>query len=98
MYRIYLAALVMMLNGCSTIMLHKETSGSSSENFSSEYYVGTKFDAMLISIPFNCDKKTDACVLGLLWPVFGPLALIDLPFSMVADTVYLPFQYAKSSR
>lgn len=87
-----------MLNGCSTIMLHKEAPKPSSGNPLPKYYVGTKFDAELIMIPFNCDKKTDACVLGLLWPVLGPLALIDLPFSMVADTVYLPFQYAKSRR
>ena len=90
--------LIIFLNGCSTVLMHSSTPDSHPESTAQEYYAGTKFDATIISIPFSCDKKTDGCVLIMLWPFFAPLALIDLPFSVIADTAYLPYQYAKSRR
>jgi len=48
------------------------------------YYSGTKLDGSLILAPFLC-KETN-CEVILVWPIFGTVALIDLPLSLLADT------------
>ena len=63
---------------------------SSSSNV---YYVGTKIDASIIATPLYCSKANEACEFTKGFPLRWPLALIDLPLSLIADTIYFPFQY-----
>ena len=62
-------------------------------------YSGTWFDAhYLISGPFTCHGE-DCWAARLFYPISLTLGLIDLPLSLVADTVLLPYTYnIKSSR
>jgi uncharacterized protein YceK len=48
-------------------------------------YRGTVFDAACMAAPFSGDSQTA----GLL-----PMGIIDLPFSLVADTIIFPFDLA----
>ena len=60
---------------------------------SNVYYAGTKIDASVIATPIYCSKANEACEFTKGFPFIWPLALIDLPLSVLADTIYFPFQY-----
>ncbi|MET1077284.1 MAG: YceK/YidQ family lipoprotein [Pseudomonas sp.] len=69
-----------LLSGCSTVA---ETFSDPPRCPGRLAYCGTQVDALLISAATD----QDAGVLRALWPI----ALIDLPFSLVADTLILPY-------
>lgn len=52
-------------------------------------YCGTRTDALYIAAMFAKNA-------GIL-RAFGPIALVDLPFSFIADTVLLPYTVYKSA-
>ena len=98
--RIILSILITSLLGCSSIGLtfsddatqhgkYFYVGGQSSYcvTYHGEFYAGVKEDAAAIN---NCFKEQG----GLLWEVscwliFMPI--IDLPFSLVADTIFIPY-------
>lgn len=75
-----LAASIGLLSGCSTFA---ETFSENPHCPGSLVYCGTRVDAYLISVATD----EDAGILRAFWPI----ALIDLPFSVVADTLILPY-------
>jgi uncharacterized protein YceK len=70
-------------SGCGTILMRTDH-----DDVMSPLYLGTRFDGGFVAFspttPFNDDKEDDR-VIGMF-----PLALIDLPLSLVADTLLLP--------
>ena len=52
-------------------------------------YLGTVWDANLIAAPFSAGGSEN-------WGAF-PIGLIDLPFSLAADTIFLPFDIVGTS-
>ncbi len=79
MRRIAAAAALVLLGGCSTM----------AETFDDSARCGPR--------PY-CGSATDIEVISALgqenagvFQVLAPLALIDLPFSVVADTLFLPY-------
>ncbi|MEK1941066.1 MAG: YceK/YidQ family lipoprotein [Pseudomonas sp.] len=79
MRRIAAAAALVLLSGCSTM----------AETFDDSARCGPR--------PY-CGSATDIEVISALgeenagvFQVLAPLALIDLPFSVVADTLFLPY-------
>jgi uncharacterized protein YceK len=62
-------------------------------------YAGTRFDAMAIAAPFDGPSSSDP----RSWPdpifwVFYPLFIVDLPLSMVMDTLLLPYTISHHSK
>ncbi len=72
--------MALLISGCSTF---SETFDTRSHCGSSLVYCGTRTDAMLIAAAG--DESA-----GIL-RAFVPLAMMDLPFSFVADTLLLPY-------
>ena len=81
-----LAASLALLTGCSTFA---ETFSETPHCPGSLVYCGTRVDAYLISVATD----EDAGILRAFWPI----ALIDLPFSVVADTLILPYTLYQDS-
>lgn len=75
-----LAAAMGLLTGCSTF---DATFGEQSYCPESPVYCGTRVDALLLAAATD----ESAGVLRVLWPI----ALLDLPFSAIADTLLLPY-------
>lgn len=81
MYKLLLSvSLIFLVSGCATSL------GLISKTDKAMPYFGTKFDSHLVANPHELSAKSPV----LLW-IGYPLALIDLPFSMVADTLVLPY-------
>ena len=95
MKTIYIALIIFLISGCSSLALNRDAI-KNEPDAKITYYAGTKFDTEIITIPFGCNKETDGCILVLIWPILGPFALIDLPLSIIADTILLPSQYFKN--
>ena len=80
------ALLVVLLSGCMTI---------ASREGPSDYgpvYSGTVFDLKFITYPvFAAMGKADPDLFNMqYYPMFVGIFLLDLPFSLVADTLLLP--------
>jgi uncharacterized protein YceK len=92
MIRMMMVFLILLMSGCATLIV-KSTTASPRE----KYYMGTKVDASILAQPFHCSKETDVCEAVKTWPYLWPLALVDLPLSMVLDTMCFPFEYQKQA-
>lgn len=81
------AALLLAQSGCATYSAHNPDQERYDVVQYPGYYAGVKIDTQLILFPFICEDAS--CQAALLWPIFGSLALLDLPLSLVADTSML---------
>ncbi len=72
--------LILILSGCATMT---ETFEDRSHCGVSRVYCGTRVDAMVIAAATD----ESAGVIRAFWPI----ALVDLPLSLVADTLLLPY-------
>jgi uncharacterized protein YceK len=81
------AALLFIQSGCATYSAHNPDLERYDVVQYPGYYAGVKIDTQLILFPFICENAN--CQAALLWPIFGSLALLDLPLSLVADTSML---------
>jgi uncharacterized protein YceK len=80
---IVLLVLVPFVNGCASAMSRAYRQES---HDIPRYYPGVWLDGMTISTPFRHDENSGVPVrVG-----FACLALVDLPFSVVFDTILLP--------
>lgn len=77
---------VLLTTGCATL---SETFEERSHCGSSRMYCGTRVDAMMIAAATH--EST-----GVL-KVFWPIAIVDMPLSIVADTLLLPYTAFKGS-
>jgi uncharacterized protein YceK len=77
---------MLLISGCATL---SETFEERSHCGNSRIYCGTRVDAIMIAMATD----EGAGVLRAFWPI----ALIDLPFSIVADTLLLPYTMYKGS-
>ena len=84
--KITIILLFFMCVGCSTLI-------SNAMSSSNTYYSGTKLDISIIAAPVDCSNSGDVCEFTKGFPFIWPLALIDLPLCIAADTLYFPFQY-----
>ena len=69
-----------LLCGCATSL------GLFSKGDKAKPYFGTQFDSHILANPQELSAKSPI----LLW-IGYPAALLDLPLSMVADTIVLPY-------
>ena len=62
----------------------------------SSVYIGVRTDASILSSPFDkgC-RESSECGMNI---ALSPFALIDLPFSLVVDTLLLPYTIPKSMK
>jgi uncharacterized protein YceK len=84
-YSVVFAAALMVLGGCATA---STLTGKNEQ----KVYGGTRLDATLISEGFSSDSPA-AKTAGIERPILaceGLCGLVDLPLSVVADTVVLP--------
>lgn len=73
-------AAMLLTSGCATLT---ETFEERSHCGNTRVYCGTRVDALMISMATD----ESAGVLRAFWP----LAIMDLPLSLVADTLLLPY-------
>ena len=90
-----------LLTGCASLLTTvggaelQVDKGSVLEVKKSKVYAGTKVDAFLLGRPFvDGVKGEDGGAFLLLYPFI----LIDLPLSMVMDTLLLPYTLSTSPR
>jgi uncharacterized protein YceK len=76
--------LVLTGSGCGTMVSHFGVCGSTP---APGVYRGTVFDGACIAAPFSHDHDSQS--FGIL-----PLGVVDLPFSLAADTIIFPFDLA----
>lgn len=74
----------LLLSACSTM---SETFADRPHCGPSLVYCGTRFDIFIVAAAFS--RNTN------IYTALGPFAAIDLPFSLVADTVLLPYTISK---
>jgi uncharacterized protein YceK len=90
--------LIGLLSGCASVhqtFISKEKDNDSTHGpygYKSKVYAGTKTDASIVSI----------CFAGTGWGFitcpFALLAAIDMPFSIVGDTLFLPYTLTGKQR
>jgi uncharacterized protein YceK len=80
-----LSLLALLCSGCGTVITHTG-SGSDMGYHRDGVYRGTVADCGAIMAPFMGEAR--------LW-FFLPLGLVDLPLSLTADTLILPFDVAE---
>ena len=73
------------MTGCATVAARSSQHG---EKQTSGVYPATRMDAGMIATPFDPDAKDEPA--GRRWGRCG-LGLIDLPVSLISDTVCLPY-------
>ena len=73
--------ITLLCSGCGTIVRHYGSRGSCMSMRGEGVYQGTVTDCSVIAAPFTADRS---------WWLL-PLGLIDLPFSLAADTLILPY-------
>lgn len=78
-------ALLLLSSGCGTMVSHFGDCGSTPP---AGVYRGTRFDAACIAAPFASEPHVELL----------PVGLIDLPFSLAADTIILPFDIVDYSK
>lgn len=54
-------------------------------------YSGSRSALLLITLPWTCSG--DPCSGVIFYPLYLPFSLLDLSFSVIADTVVLPYTY-----
>lgn len=77
---------ILLTTGCATMT---ETFEEKSHCGHSRMYCGTRVDALMIAAA--TDKN--AGVLKVFWPI----AIVDMPFSILVDTLLLPYTAYKDS-
>ena len=81
MNKLYLSlTLICYLSGCATSL------GLITKGDKAKPYFGTQFNAHILANPEQLTAKSPV----LLW-IGYPAALLDLPLSLVADTLVLPY-------
>jgi uncharacterized protein YceK len=81
MYKLLMSvSIVLLMSGCATSL------GLFSKGDKAKPYFGTQFDSHILANPQELSAKSPI----LLW-IGYPAALLDLPLSMVADTIVLPY-------
>jgi uncharacterized protein YceK len=83
---VFLCAVCASVTGCGTVATHV-MSPSERPPGTFGLYRGTKFDAFMLN-GICKSKEAEAWGYGV---VFGPIVICDLPLSVVADTIMLPF-------
>lgn len=78
-------ALILSGSGCGTMLSHFGDCGSTPPP---GVYRGTRFDAACIAAPFASEPHVELL----------PLGVLDMPFSLAADTIILPFDVADCSK
>ena len=73
-------SVLLLISGCATSI------GLFSKGDKAKPYFGTQFDSHILANPQELSAKSPV----LLW-IGYPAALIDLPLSIVADTLVLPY-------
>ncbi|MBI3879216.1 MAG: YceK/YidQ family lipoprotein [Verrucomicrobia bacterium] len=85
--KIFLSLLLVIgMTGCGTVATHLMPASQRPPGVGGVYR-GTKFDSFVLS---GIGKSKEAEVWGY-GVVFGPIVVCDFPFSIVADTLMLPF-------
>jgi uncharacterized protein YceK len=90
---LFCASVLLLAQGCGTIYSHDLAPGELPGD--PQIYRGTHFDAHLLRKAI-APKETidDTEQRAFLW-VFLPFILADLPLSVVADTIVLPFEVSR---
>ena len=81
---IAMLVLTALVNGCASAMSRAYRDDGC--DYIPRYYPGVWMDGMTISTPFRHDEKSAV----LTRTCFAALAVVDLPFSTVFDTILLP--------
>ena len=86
----WLTLAALTLTGCASMQCRFNASAADDSPIRTPHYVypGTQMDARALAIPFW--SSGDALYDGMVC-MFYPAPLIDLPLSIVADTVFLPY-------
>jgi uncharacterized protein YceK len=81
MYKLLMSlSMMLLMSGCATSI------GLFSKGEKAKPYFGTQFDSHILANPQELTAKSPV----LLW-IGYPAALLDLPLSIVADTLVLPY-------
>jgi uncharacterized protein YceK len=81
MYKLLMSlSMMLLMSGCATSI------GLFSKGDKAKPYFGTQFDSHILANPQELTAKSPV----LLW-IGYPAALLDLPLSIVADTLVLPY-------
>ena len=87
---------ILFSTGCAAIMSRNDWNGGrmlETPPFFTGVTMDTKAVGQSIAAPFDNNPKTDG------WEFLSfPLYIIDLPFSLVADVVYIPADYKYQKR
>src|SRR4051812_42102166 len=81
LFRAACLSLLLISSGCGTMVSHFGDCGSTPPP---GVYRGTRFDTACIAAPFASEPHVELL----------PVGLIDLPFSLAADTIIFPFDLA----
>jgi uncharacterized protein YceK len=92
-----LVGIALLLSGCSTVIMRANPENRGQLN----YYPATRYDAFTIGTGGGMYSRGD-CDNGV-GPVVGwlmvvPLHIVDLPISLVTDTVMLPFDMRRKAK
>lgn len=100
-----LAALTLVLSGCASISLSLQAPGQRHYSFFCQYdytcmegglYLGTRVNFDTLMMRGGPGPGEGAGLGGLAPLLMWPVALVDLPLSLIADTLMLPFQFYAS--
>jgi uncharacterized protein YceK len=81
-----LVAVVILIQGCAAS--YKYTDKFENNRFNDGRYLATELDSRVVSTAFNGSSSN---WFGGIAMIMAPLAIIDMPFSVVFDTITLPY-------
>lgn len=99
--RIWLCALCALLcTGCVSLQATFDHKSKEIEpvDMTRKVYIGTRLDAWVVTSPFSKQFWTEETGGGDVFWFFFLFSIVDLPLSMVMDTVLLPYTIPHDSR
>jgi uncharacterized protein YceK len=84
-------AMLFSITGCMSISARR---GELAPPCPRYVYPGPQVDCRILTYSFDEQVKTDALYAGMAYMYF-PVALLDFPFSLIFDTICLPYDVFK---
>ena len=91
---------IIFITGCASSIKYTE-SAKTSRKYGSGVYFATRADAQIIGQGFNYlsgDNSGWAKGYGFFSVILTPFAIVDMPISIVFDTITSPYDLLKSSK
>lgn len=96
--------ILFLLNGCAaaTFTFTRDDLSYEHLDHSRRTYIGTRVDAALLSLPFRKETyegNVSGAGSGFIYLIFlYPFILVDLPLSVLLDTLFLPYTIPHDAR